>query len=165
MTTQQAVGPAVRTTAEPKPKAKTHSPVPWLVGAIVVLVIAVVALGAMLVAPTVSPAKSQAMVDANIAAWNAPAAQEILKYYTPDAVLSVSSEAAPAAKGIQEIISLAQYGGFQIERLGPVTERGNLAWYPAHVATRYDVSGSDAMVVFYMRDGKVAQQWVIWDEL
>jgi hypothetical protein len=163
MTTQQAVGPAVRTIGEPK--TKTHNPVPWLVGAVVVLAIAVVALGAMLVAPTLTTPKSQAMVDRTIAAWNAPAAQDLLKYYAADAIVSASSDSAPAAKGIDEIIKMAQYGRFQIERIGPVSERGNLVWYPAHVATGYDVSGSDAVVVYYLQDGKIVQHWVIWNEL
>jgi hypothetical protein len=163
MTTQQAVGPAIGTIAEPK--TKTHNPVPWLVGAVVVLAIAVVALGAMLVAPTLTTPKSQAMVDANIAAWNAPAAGDLPKYYAADAIMWASSDAAPAAKGIDEIMKLAQYGGFQVERTGPVTERGNLVWYPAHVATSFDVSGSDAVAVYYLQDGKIVQHWVIWNEL
>lgn len=161
MTTQQAVAPAVRPAAEARPR----NAVPWLAGAVVVLAIAVVALGAVLLAPTLSPPSSQAMVDANIAAWNAPAADKAAQYYAQDAILATSSEPAPAAKGLAEIINLVQYGGFQVERIGPVTERGNLVWYPAHVSTSYDVSGSDAVVVYYLEDGKIQQQWVIWDEL
>jgi hypothetical protein len=161
MTTQQAVAPAVRPATESKPR----SVVPWLVGAVVVLAILAVALGAMLAAPALSTPRNQAMVDGGIAAWNAPAADKLLQYYTQDAVVWASSDTAPSAKGIDEIIKLAQYGAFQVERTGPVTERGNLVWYPAHVATGYDVSGSDAVVVLYMRDGKVAQHWVIWNEL
>ena len=161
MTAQQAIAPAVRPAAE----KKQRSVVPWLVGAVVVLAIVVVALGALLVAPTLSTPRSQALVDGNIAAWNAPAAHELVEYYADDAIVYASGESSPAATGIEEIMRLAQYGGFQIERIGPVTERGNLVWYPAHVSNSYDVSGSDAVVVYYMRDGKVAQHWVIWDEL
>lgn len=161
MTTQQAVAPAIRPAAKPR----ARSVVPWLVGAVVVLAIAVVALGAMLVAPTLSTPRSQALVDGNIAAWNAPAAHELPKYYADDAMVYTSNESSPAATGIEEIMRLAQYGGFQVERLGPVSERGNLVWYPAHVSTAYDVSGSDAVVVYYMQDGKVVQHWVVWDEL
>lgn len=161
MTTQQAVGPAIRPVAETKPR----SVVPWLLGAIVALAIVVVALGVMLIGPALTTPAGQAMVDDNIAAWNTPAAHKLMEYYAKDAIVWASSESSPAASGIDEIIELARYGGFQVERLGPVSERGNLVWYPAHVSTSYDVSGSDAVVVYYMRDGKIAQHWVIWDEL
>ena len=161
MTTQQAVGPAIRPAAE----SKSRNVVPWLVGAIVVLAIVLVALGAMLLAPAVTPPAAQAQVDGNIEAWNTPAADKLMQYYAKDAFLFASGESSPAASGIDEIIELARYGGFQIERIGPVSERGNLVWYLAHVSSSYDVSGSDAVVVYYMRDGKVAQHWVIWDEL
>jgi len=119
----------------------------------------------MLAVPALSTPRSQVMVDAGIAAWNAPAAQDVIRNYTDDAVIWSSDSTTPAAKGTDEIISLAQYGNFHIERIGPVSERGNLVWYPAHISNRYDVSGSDAVVVFYMQDGKVAQHWVVWDEL
>jgi hypothetical protein len=161
MTTQQAVGPAIRPAAESTPR----SVVPWLIGAIVALAIAVVALGAMLIAPSLTTPPEQAMVDDNIAAWNTPAAHKLMRYYADDATVVVSSESSPAASGMDEIINLARYGEFTVERLGPVGVRGNLVWYLAHVSTSYDVSGSDAVVVYYMRDGKVAQHWVIWDEL
>jgi len=161
MTTQQVVAPAV----VPATERRTRNAVPWLIGAIVVLVIAVVALGAMLVAPALSTPSSQAMVDANIAAWNTPAADKLLDFYADNAVLWASDSTTPSATGIDEIVKLAQYGNFTIERLGPVSERGNLVWYLAHVSNDYDVSGSDAVVVYYMQDGKVKQQWVIWDEL
>jgi len=161
MTTQQAVAPAVRSATQ----STTHNPVPWLVSAIVVLAIAVVVLGAMVAAPIVSTPGSQAMVDGNIAAWNAPAADKLMNYYAADAVIWASDGSTPAASGIDEIIELARYGNFTIERVGAVSEQGNLVWYLAHVSNRYDVSGSDAVVVYYMKDGKVAQHWVIWDEL
>lgn len=161
MTTQQAVAPAALPAARPR----THNPVPWLVGTIVALAIAVVALGAMVAAPLVSTPASQAMVDANIAAWNAPAAAKLMDYYADDAVIWASDSSTPAASGIDAIIDLARYGDFTIERVGPVSEQGSLVWYLAHVSNRYDVSGSDAVVVYYMKDGKVAQHWVIWDEL
>jgi hypothetical protein len=155
------VAPAAR----PAARSGARNPVPWLVGLVVVLAIAVVALAAALVAPTLSTPKSQAMVDANITAWNVPAAQDVIRFYAADAVIWSSDSSTPAAKTGDEIISLAQYGGFDIERIGPVSERGNLVWYPAHIANRYDVSGSDAVVVFYMQDGKIVQHWVVWDEL
>ena len=53
----------------------------------------------------------------------------------------------------------------KVERVGPVSERGHLVWMLTHVSSSYDVSGSDEVTVFYLRDGKIAQQWVIWDEL
>lgn len=161
MTTQQAITPVARAATEPRRRGV----VPWLVGAIVVLAIAVVALGAVLVAPSLSTPSHQAMVDANIAAWNTPAVHEFADYYTQDAIVFASNESAPAATGLDEIMQLGQYGSFRVERTGPVSERGNLVWYPAHVSNSYDVSGSDAVVVYYLRDGKVAQHWVIWDEL
>ena len=161
MTTQQAVGPAIRPVAESKPR----SVVPWLVGAIVVLAIAVAALGTMLIAPAVVTSPEEASVDANIAAWNTPAADKLMEYYATDAIVWSSDATAPAASGLDAIIELARYGRFTVERLGPVSVRNNLVWYPAHVSSDYDVSGSDAVVVYYMRDGKVAQHWVIWDEL
>ena len=161
MTTQQVVAPAVA----PATERTKRNPVPWLVGIIVILAIVVAALGAMLAAPVLSTPSSQAMVDANIAAWNTPAADKLLDFYADNAVLWASDSTTPSATGIDEIVKLAQYGNFTIERLGPVSERGNLVWYLAHVSNDYDVSGSDAMVVFYMQDGKVKQHWVIWDEL
>ena len=159
MLKQEAIGPA----APSAPRAR--SPVVlWLSGAVVVLAVAVIGLGAALVAPTVTRSPTTALVDRMIGAWNVFDGDTIRSLYADDSFVFASSGATPAAKGIDEVVSLAQWGGFSIERLGPVTERATLTWFPAHVSTTYDVSGSDAVVVLRLRDGKITQHWVIWNE-
>lgn len=71
----------------------------------------------------------------------------------------------PTASGIDEIVDTARYAALTIERIGPVGEKGHLAWSVSHVSNAYDVSGSDEIVVFHVENGKITQQWVIWDEL
>lgn len=139
--------------------------VPWLVALVVVLALGLLGLGAAYVAPMVTTTPGEALIEANVAAWNARDADAVRAFYTEDAVLWTSDSATPAATGIDEIASLVQYSGLTIELLSPVSEQGNLAWDLVHVRSSYDVSGSDAVAVFYLRDGKIAQHWVIWDEL
>ncbi|OGN81353.1 MAG: hypothetical protein A2X23_08925 [Chloroflexi bacterium GWC2_73_18] len=161
MLKQDVHAPAVRPVAVPRPR----NLVPWLAGAVVVLAVAVLGLGAVIVQPMVTATPGEALVDRLIAAWNVSDEQEIRAVYTDDAIIWMSHSATPSATGIDEVADLARYGGVKVERIGPVSERGNLVWLLHHVTSDYDVSGSDAVLVLYLRDGKVAQQWVIWDEL
>lgn len=160
MLKQEAVGPQVVASAA---QARTRDPVvPWLAGAVVALAVVVVALGAMLVAPMVTTSPATELIDRNIAAWNAFDEDTLRSVYTDDAFVFASSESDPSATGLDEIVSLARWGGFSVERLGPVTQRWSLAWYPVHVSTKYDVDGDIAVVVMELRDGRIAQHWVIW---
>ena len=143
----------------------SRDPVRPLVVAVIILAIATIGLAAILLAPSVTTTAGEALADDVVAAWNGPDGPGIRDLYTDDAIVWTSDSAEPAAIGVEEIAVLAQYGGFTIERIGAVSERGNLVSYPAHVSTNYDVSGSDAVVVLYLRDGRIAQHWVIWDEL
>jgi hypothetical protein len=135
------------------------------VAAVILLAAVALALGAMLAAPMVTTTPSQALVDRTLAAWTKFDEAAIRDAYTEDAFLWTSDSTTPTASGIDEIVGTARGAGLTVERIGPVTERGNLVMYLAHVSSAYDVSGSDSVTVFYMRDGKIAQQWVIWDEL
>jgi hypothetical protein len=142
-----------------------RNPVPWLVGAVVVLAVTVLALAAVIVQPMLTTSYGEALSDRLLASWNVYDDQAIRAVYADDAIIWMSHSAAPSATGIDEVADLARYGGVKVERIGPVSERGNLVWFLHHVTNDYDVSGSDAVLVLYLRDGKVAQQWVIWDEL
>lgn len=162
---QEAIRPAAPPAAAPGGVTRKRDPVvPWLVGAVAVLVLAVLALGALAVAPNITPTANTALVDRNIAAWNTFDGDTIRSVYADDAYVFASSESTPVAQGIDEIVSLAQWGGFTIERLGPVTERGPLAWFPIHVSTTYDVAGDSALAVLSIEDGKITQHWVIWGQ-
>jgi len=161
MLKQDAHAPAVRPVAIPRPR----NPVPWLVGTVIVLAITVLALGAVIVQPMLITSPGETLADRLVASWNVYDDQEIRAVYTNDAIVWMSNSATPSATGIDKVADLARYGGVKVERIGPVSERGNLVWFLHHVTSDYDVSGSDAVLVLYLRDGKVAQQWVIWDEL
>lgn len=157
---QEAIGAVPAT---PSTRAGTRAPaVPWLIGAILILVVAVIGLGAVLAAPMVTTSPTTGLIDRNIAAWNAFDEATIRDVYAEDAFIFASSESTPVAKGIDEVVSLARWGGFSIERLGPVIERSSLAWYPVHISTTYDVAGDIAVIVLELRDGRIAQHWVVW---
>lgn len=139
MLKQEAARPAPVPTATP---AGARAPVVrWLVGTVIVLVVAVAALGTMLVAPLVSTSRATELIDRNIAAWNEFDEETIRSVYTEDPFVLASSESDPSAAGIDEIVSLARWGGFSVERLGPVTEKWSLVTYPVHASTTYDLDG------------------------
>ena len=161
MLKQEALAPAgVRTR-----KARLRDPaVARLSGTLVVVAAVAIALGAMLVAPRLTTSPVTAMVDRNIAAWNDFDEQTIRGVYTDDAFIFASSESAPVASGIDEIVALARWGRFSIQRQGPLTERGSLLSFPAHISTAYDVAGDVALVVMLVRENRIAQHWVIWGD-
>jgi hypothetical protein len=77
---------------------------------------------------------------------------------------STASPTAPASVGTTRALGECSPGRLTIERIGPVTEQGNLVFWPIHVANAYDVSGSEVVAVMYLREGRIAQHWVIWSE-
>jgi hypothetical protein len=155
-----AVGTA---TAVPKSRARTRDPIVILLaGAVVVLLLVSIALGTMLVAPRVTASPATAQVDRMIAAWNEFDEATIRSVYADDAFIFASSESTPSASGIEEVVSLARWGAFTIERLGHVAEHASLRYFPVHISTAYDVQGDVAVVVLEVRDGKIAQHWVVW---
>lgn len=160
MLKQEAVVPAL---GAPARRTRRRDPVvPWLIGAVVVLVAAIAALGTLLVTPMLTTSPATELIDRNIAAWNEFDEETLRSVYAGDAFIFASSESNPSAAGIDEIVSLARWGGFSIERLGPVTERWSLVWYPVHISTQYDVDGDIAVVVMELREDKIVQHWVIW---
>ncbi len=161
MLRQDVSAPVVRPVAVPR----LRNPVPWLVAVVVVLAVAVLALGAILVQPMVTTTRGEATMERLIAAWNVFDEDELRALYTEDAVLWANTDSRPTASGIDEIVDTARYAGLKIELIGPVSERGNLVWGLSHISNDYDVSGSDQVGVLYVENGKIAQQWVIWDEL
>ena len=142
MLRQEASVPVVEAAGQPTALRRPRGAVPWLVGLVVVLVIGLLALGSVLVVPMVTTTPGEALADRTIAAWNEFDDQAIRAQYADDAIVWSSDGTTPAAAGVDEIAALAQYGGMTIERIGSVTERGNLVWYPVHVTSSYDVSGS-----------------------
>lgn len=161
MLRQEASIPA----AQPAAVSRPSGAVALLIGLVVVLAIGTLALGTVLVVPMVTTTPGEALADRTIAAWNEFDDQAIRAQYADDAIVWSSVDKEPAAAGVDEIAALAQYGGMTIERIGPVAERGNLVWYPVHVTSGYDVSGSDAVVALYLEEGRIVQHWVVWDEL
>jgi hypothetical protein len=161
MLRQEAAAPVVT----PIAPARQRGIVPWLIALIALLAVAVLVLGAMLIGPMVTTTPHEAMIRANVAAWNAHDADAVRANYTDDAILWTSDSATPTARGADEIASTAQYGGLTVEIVGPMREQGNLVWMLNHVSSGYDVAGDDEVTVFYLRDGKIAQQWVVWNTL
>lgn len=161
MLSQGIQAPAVR----PAPVASTRGVVPRLVGLIVVLAVTVLVLGTILIQPSLTTTPGETLTDRAIAAWNDLDEDAIRALYAADAFLWTNVDQNPTASGIDEIVDTARYAGLKIERIGPVSEKGHLVWGLSHVSSPYDVSGSDEVVVFYVEDGKITQQWVIWDEL
>ena len=155
---------SIQGAAKPVTETKHHSPVPWLVAAVIILAVVALALGAMLAAPMVTTTPNEALVDRMAAAWTKFDEATLRDVYTEDAFIWTSDTTTPT-KGVDDIVGVARWSGTTVERIGPTTERGNLVSYPVHVSSTFDVSGSDAVAVLYMRDGKIAQHWVIWDEL
>jgi hypothetical protein len=161
MLQHQAQAPAVRPISMPA----ARNPVPWLVGAVVVLAIAVLALGAMLVQPSLTTTPGEDLANRAFAAWNDFNEDELRAVYAEDAFLWMNIATEPTASGIDEIVDTARTAGLKVEQIGEVSERGHLVWGLSHVSNAYDVSGSDEVIVFYVENGKITQQWVIWDEL
>lgn len=147
---------------KPGVPARSRTIVPWLVGLVIVLAVALGAFAATYAAPLLTTTPGEALADDMIAAWNAHDPVATRAFYTDDAFAWSSANSEPEARGIDEIASMAQYGGLTIERTGPVTESAGLAWWPIHVSSAYDVHGDDAVAVMVLRDGKIAQHWVIW---
>jgi hypothetical protein len=160
MLNQEAVGraPSAPATRAPRRDALVAA----LAATVVILLVVAVVLGAMLVTSEGAASPSTDLIDRNIAAWNEFDEATIRSLYADDAFIFASSESDSAASGIEEIVSLARWGGFSIERLGPVTERASLVYYPVHIATTYDVQGDVAVVVMELLDGKINQHWVVW---
>jgi hypothetical protein len=161
MLQQQAQAPVIRAASIPR----ARNPVPWLVGAVVVLAIAVLALGAMLVQPSLTTTPGENLANRAIAAWNDFNEDELRAVYAEDAFLWTNIATEPTASGIDEIVDTARTAGLKVEPIGAVSERGHLVWGLSHVSSAYDVSGSDEVTVFYVENGRITQQWVVWDEL
>ena len=107
MLKQDVHAPAVRPVAVPRPR----NLVPWLAGAVVVLAITVLGLGAVIVQPMVTTTPGEALVDRLIAAWNVSDEQEIRALYTDDAFIWMNIDTKPSASGIDEIVDMARYSG------------------------------------------------------
>lgn len=161
MLSQEVRAPAIR----PAASASRPAIVPVLATLTIVLGITVVALGATLIQPWLTTTPGETITDRAIAAWNEVNEDEIRAVYADDAFLWTNVDQRPTASGIDEIVDTARFGALKIERIGPVSEMGHLVWSASHVSSGYDVSGSDEVVVFYVEDGRITQQWVIWDEL
>jgi hypothetical protein len=161
MLQQQAQAPLVR----PASTSRTWSPVPWLIGAVVLLAIAVLALGAMVIQPSLTTTPGEELANRATAAWTDFNEDELRAIYAEDAFLWTNIATEPTASGIDEIVDTARTAGLKVEPIGEVSERGHLVWGLSHVTNAYDVSGSDEVVVFYVENGKITQQWVVWDEL
>ena len=161
MLRQDALAPTVRPASVPK----ARDPVRWLVAAVVVLVVAVLALGAVLVQPMITTTTGEALSERVNAAWSQFNEEELRALYTEDAFLWTNIDSKATASGIDEIVETARTTGLKIQAIGPVGERGHLVWALTHVSNNYDISGSDEITVFYVEGGRIAQQWVVWDEL
>jgi hypothetical protein len=134
-----------------------------LAGLVVVLAVALAAIGTTYAVGMLTTTPGEALADDMIVAWNAHDADAARAFYTSDAFVMTSAGTTPDASGIDEIAALARYGGLTIERTGPVTERAGLVWWPIRVTSTYDVAGAGAVAVMVLNDGKIAEHWVIWD--
>lgn len=149
--------------AAPGVNLRLGGPVRWLTALVVLLAGILLGLAAVLAAPALTTSAGEATADELIAAWNDHDLDAIRGIYTEDAVVWTSASATAEASGMDEILNLVQYGGVTVERIGPVTERGHLYSWLAHVSNAYDVSGDDAVVVVVLESGLIVQHWVIWD--
>ena len=129
---------------------------------VVVLLGATLVLGAMLFGPSLSTSADEQFADDMIAAWNDRDPDRLRAVYTENAFVWTSAGTKAEAKGIDEIVDLATFSGLTIERIGPVSERDTLRFFPILVTSSYDVEGDDAVAVLALKDGKIAEHWVIW---
>ena len=154
----------------------------WLLGAVVALAVAVVALGAALVvevnseetptAATLPPATGLAdpagvtFVDGFLAAHNTNDADTIEGQFAPDAVFtSVPSDGTVEASEGRDAIWGFYSGLFdavpdlRVERVSPIFQSGEMFAF-----TVRDSNQTEMLWVLVQRDGKVAEQWNIFLE-
>jgi ketosteroid isomerase-like protein len=135
-----------------------------LEAAVAVLGAALLAMTLVLVWPS-GTSTAEALHDDLTVAWSTGDADAIRALYTEDAVLWMSQQSEPVAVGIDEIVAEAASAasvGFRAERIGPVTQVGDMVTVVSHMSSNDDVAGEDAIQVFRLEDGKVAEDWVIW---
>lgn len=140
----------------------------WLVAAVVVLALAVVALGAALIAQAgeeapapsepLGPASTEVVraLEANMAAMNAGDAAALAADYADNAV--VTDTIAGEFRGVDEIVDfyIEPTGHWQLERVSEVVEVGDLS---AFAFTYYAGSG---IVVYQLDDDlKIVHQWIM----
>ena len=140
----------------------------WMWALIVVLGVAVLAMGTALVYPAVTTTDGEAVMSELDDAWNSGDVTAFPDVYAPDAVLVVGTARggtrAETTKGLPAIEASAsdiQAQGFHIERTGPVTESPSLIAYPATITT--DTEAADVMVVLrYDDSGMILEHYTIW---
>ena len=157
---RQDVHPPV---AQPHAAVASQNLVRVLAVGVVILLGATLVLGAIAFGPSLSTSPDERFVDDMIAAWNDPDPDRLREVYTSSAFVWQSGSANAEAKGIDEIVDLARYGGLTIERVGPVSAQATNRYFPIHVTNRYDVEGDDAVAVLVLENGKIAEHWVIWE--
>jgi len=145
----------------------------WLVGAVVVMAFAVVALGVALIASsgeeTTTPTQALAdqstvgLVDDLIAASNEGDAGAVAALFLPDAVMYGFDSGGPGPftvfEGRAEIRRFQQQifdavPNLVVERVSPVIQVGDLS---AYMVT--DSNAWDLVWVLEVRDGKIARAW------
>lgn len=134
----------------------------WMWALIVLLGVAVLALGAALVYPAVTTTDGEEVMNRFDDAWNSGEVTAFPDIYASNATIVLSDGQTYSGLGeIEATAGAAQGQGFRIERTGTVTESDNLIAYPATVTIGGDTG--DAMIVLRYDDaGMVLEQQVIW---
>lgn len=99
------------------------------------------------------------LLDKALTAWNAGDANAIATLYTSDTViqpLGSDTYTGPAQIG-QAVVGL-HGGGFQVERVSPVTLDGDFATVWGRVSS-LGIDQTPVLQVFQLKDGQILRQW------
>ena len=145
----------------PEPTQR-RSRTPWVLVALFAVIAIVV--GGLFIYPTVTTTEGEAVANDMMAVWNSGTTQDFSDVYAQRVVLTTNDDADPSV-GLDDVIAratVAQAGGFRIERVGAFTETEQLIAFPASVTT--DDAGSDELMVVLRVDdaGAIVEQHVIW---
>ena len=126
----------------------------WFIGLGIVAIVALVALGAWVLADRAAVSDAQATVTTLTEAWSQDDPAALADVYAEDAVL-VSGVEYKGLTAIQGVLPMVAREGFAPEVAGDVVQYGNMIAAPIHF-TWDDGTEEDAMSVFRIdSDGKV----------
>jgi uncharacterized protein (TIGR02246 family) len=126
----------------------------WFIGLAVVAVIALVALGAWVLADRAAVSDAEATITTLTEAWSQDDPAALADVYAEDAVL-VSGTEYRGLPAIQTVLSMVATEGFAPEVAGDVVQYGDMVAAPIHF-TWEDGTEEDAMSVFRIgADGKI----------
>ena len=134
----------------------------WLV-AVVVLAASLIGLGAWVLVDRYTGGggathDATTLIDNTSAAWNTGDGNAAATLYTNNAVIVSLGDTMVGSKAIGQAMVTAHAGGFQVDRVAPVTVDGNFA------TTFVKITGvlptpMPVLAVWQLKDGKILRQW------